>query len=147
MLILNSILFAEYSFSFQLSLRFLFNTSKPGFLISLLSHLIAYRSYTQISSYSPSHLNSVSFIWFSPLYLILQCTRVHNSIGQDRQLGSFEFMFHCTRVGDGMCERTRDYQFLKTFTTRRYSEHQLAINSSKELDVLIRTVEHNYICV
>jgi len=28
-----------------------------------------------------------------------------------------------------MCELIRDYQFLRTFTTRRYSEHQLAINS------------------
>jgi len=29
---------------------------------------------------------------------------VHNSIGQDRQLGSFEFVLHYTRVGEGMCE-------------------------------------------
>lgn len=102
-LILNSCYLPNISCSFQLSLWFLLNTSKLGFLISFLSHLIAYRSYTRIISYSLSHLTSVSFIWFSPLYLI-QRTRVHNSIGQDRLLGSFEFVFHYTRVGEGLCE-------------------------------------------
>jgi hypothetical protein len=38
---------------------------------NFFSHLIAYRSYTQTSSYSPSNLSSVFLSWVSHLHFIL----------------------------------------------------------------------------
>jgi hypothetical protein len=42
-----------------------------NYVSPLLTRLIAYQSYLQTSSYSPTNLDSVSFGWFSYLHLIL----------------------------------------------------------------------------
>lgn len=62
MLIWNSVFLAYISFTFQMLQRVLFSRFKLRFYF--FSRLIAYRSYTQICSFSPSNLSYFLYLVF-----------------------------------------------------------------------------------